>query len=275
MMKPLLSMLARIALACLMFAALPACNESQPPSPTDEAPSMQSLQITGKLAYRARIALPPDSIAHVHLLDISVADRAAQPIVSNDIALKGKQVPIDFRLEAPADQLMERNRYSVRATINRSDGSLLWTTDTANPVNIKEDTDLGTLMMVQAGEPGRAGKSASSDADKLQSGIWLVRSINQEPAPDSPQLSISFKDGTVSGNAGCNRFTGSYEIKENELTLGTLASTMMACVPGLDQTEQNYLSVINDVRSFRFDESFKLILKTEDERTVIAERAPE
>lgn len=50
-------------------------------------------------------------------------------------------------------------------------------------------------------------------------------------APDSqsdPGLQLG-EDGTLSGNDGCNRLTGSFEVKDNTVTFGPIASTMMFC----------------------------------------------
>lgn len=41
---------------------------------------------------------------------------------------------------------------------------------------------------------------------------------------------IQFADGSVGGTAGCNSFSGSYTTDGNTLTIGPMASTMMACL---------------------------------------------
>jgi heat shock protein HslJ len=37
------------------------------------------------------------------------------------------------------------------------------------------------------------------------------------------------KDGTLSGNAGCNEYSGPYTVTGNQIKIGPLTSTMMAC----------------------------------------------
>ncbi len=261
----------RIFLAATLLSA---CNDNT----TNGNDRMQPLHVTGKLSYRARIALPPDSVAHVNLLDVSIADRAAESIESISIPLQDKQVPIDFELTVAADKLQERHQYSIRATINRSDGTLLWTTDSANPISTTGNTELGTLTMVQVGARRPPVSSTSTNAEssstrqQLQAGTWVFKTINTQAAPDKPKLFIKFSDDSVSGNAGCNQFTGSYQIKDNQLTLGPLAATLRACVPGLDETEHRLLSILNAVNTFELDKQGTLTLKTEDGRFATASR---
>ena len=67
-------------------------------------------------------------------------------------------------------------------------------------------------------------------------------------------------DGVVGGSSGCNRFTGTYSHKDDELTLGPLASTRMACPPEVMEREQQFLTMLGKARYAEADH-LKLILK--------------
>ena len=67
-------------------------------------------------------------------------------------------------------------------------------------------------------------------------------------------------DGVVGGSSGCNRFTGAYEQKGDELTMGPLASTRMACPPEVMEREQQFLIMLGQVR-YAEASDLKLILK--------------
>ncbi len=67
-------------------------------------------------------------------------------------------------------------------------------------------------------------------------------------------------DGVVGGSSGCNRFTGTYTQKDEELTLGPLASTRMSCPPEIMEREQQFLTMLADVRHAEADH-LKLTLK--------------
>ena len=67
-------------------------------------------------------------------------------------------------------------------------------------------------------------------------------------------------DGIVGGSSGCNRFTGTYNQEGNELTLGPLASTRMACPPEVMEREQEFHAMLGNVR-YAEASHLKLILK--------------
>jgi heat shock protein HslJ len=58
-----------------------------------------------------------------------------------------------------------------------------------------------------------------------------------------PTLRLDSKEGRASGFAGCNRFSGSYQLAGDRLTFGPLLSTKMACERGMD-VESAYLDAL-------------------------------
>ena len=83
--------------------------------------------VTGTVAYRERIALTPEAVVQVQLLDVSVADASAKLIAEQTIKPQ-HQVPIPFELTYDPAVIDERYTYAVRATI-RERGQLMFTTD--------------------------------------------------------------------------------------------------------------------------------------------------
>jgi heat shock protein HslJ len=59
-------------------------------------------------------------------------------------------------------------------------------------------------------------------------------------------LAIRFDtNGRLGGNAGCNQYSGPYTIKDDNIALGPLAATMMACArQDLADQETAYLSAL-------------------------------
>ena len=49
------------------------------------------------------------------------------------------------------------------------------------------------------------------------------------------------RDGQVHGDAGCNRFSGTYTTHGSHITIGPLASTLMMCDQSIMDAEQTYL----------------------------------
>ena len=79
--------------------------------------------------------------------------------------------------------------------------------------------------------------------------------------PDAISASATFDDGTVSGNAGCNDYTGTYTVAGDKLTIGPLAATKKACGPAETVVETAFLTAMGRVATFTVNGS-SLELKT-------------
>jgi heat shock protein HslJ len=79
-------------------------------------------------------------------------------------------------------------------------------------------------------------------------GEWNVTSYNNgKEATVGPiagtELTATFTpDGKVAGSSGCNTYTGSYELEGTALTVGPLATTMMACEQEIMDQETQFLA---------------------------------
>ncbi|MGE5375849.1 MAG: META domain-containing protein [Bacteroidota bacterium] len=80
------------------------------------------------------------------------------------------------------------------------------------------------------------------------------------------QMDIQFgKDGTVSGESGCNTYNGPYTVNGNQIKIGPLASTMMACSDpaGIMDQEQQYLAALGTAATYQVENNV-LELRTAD-----------
>lgn len=90
---------------------------------------------------------------------------------------------------------------------------------------------------------------AAGAANPLE-GEWLVTGYNTgNEAVTGPitgtELTATFTpDGQVSGNAGCNTYNGPYKLDGTSLTVGPLASTMMACDQAIMDQETQFLTAL-------------------------------
>jgi heat shock protein HslJ len=69
---------------------------------------------------------------------------------------------------------------------------------------------------------------------------------------DGTQISLAFRDdGTLIGVAGCNSYSAEYEIDGDQLVIGPIAQTEMACIPdGVMTQETDYLAILRGVKAF-------------------------
>ncbi|ARV72080.1 YbaY family lipoprotein [Vibrio campbellii] len=118
--------------ALLFGAALVGCQTSQTTEMESAEASMKT--ITGTVAYRERIALPPHAVVIVALEDVSLADAPAKVLAKQTFETEGKQVPpLAFELSYNSNDIQPNHRYSLRARIE-VDGKLRFINDTSIPV---------------------------------------------------------------------------------------------------------------------------------------------
>ncbi|WP_084531867.1 META domain-containing protein [Nocardia miyunensis] len=82
-----------------------------------------------------------------------------------------------------------------------------------------------------------------------------------------PTLTIA-PDGQVSGNAGCNRMTGTAEISGSAVTFH-LATTRMMCAPDVMQVEQQVLEALNGTTEATVDSDTLTIHNRADDNGLI------
>lgn len=216
--------------ALLALAALPA------------AAAAQDAVIRGTVTYRERIALPPGAVLEVVLEDIARADAPAPRIAEARIPLD-RQVPIPFLLAFDPARLDPRGRYALRATIS-VDGRAWFRPDTVHPVRPGQAEPV-TLMLVRDGgaaaAPGFVGPR------------WVATAIRgAAPAPGVVSDITFAPDGAAYGTGGCNRIRGGWTAEGSEgLSLGPMASTMMACEDAKAEQERRFLDALGMVRRWR------------------------
>jgi len=118
-----------------------------------------------------------------------------------------------------------------------------------------------TAALFTTALPGLAFAQDEAEADAVfaAEGLeWLLQGYaaddiwNEVPVP--VEVSLLLQDGTASGNAGCNDYTGSYEITEDTLIFGEeFAVTMMFCEGPGGEIEQSYLATLPTVAGWSVD----------------------
>ncbi|MCG5535226.1 META domain-containing protein [Ectothiorhodospira mobilis] len=98
----------------------------------------------------------------------------------------------------------------------------------------------------------------------LTGGPWRIEDVAGGGSIDRSQIRITFDPrGRVTGSTGCNRFFGPYTLTGEGLTLGPLATTMMACPQALMDQERRVLQALEAVRRFDRDATGALRLMGE------------
>jgi uncharacterized lipoprotein YbaY len=87
--------------------------------------------------------------------------------------------------------------------------------------------------------------NADQDHAAAPIGTWRIDSIDARPAEGDRDATIELhEDGRVAGSTGLNRFAGAWTIEGGVLTLGPLATTLMAGPPELMEQERRVLEIL-------------------------------
>ena len=212
------------------------------------SPATQAV-LTGNVVYRQRIALPPDAVVKVSLLDISRADAPAVTLSQQTIPSNGQQVPIPFRLAYTPQAIDARHTYAVRAEIRTAGGSLAWTTDTVHPALTNgAPTDGIDVNVVQVMEgPSRPPALGTTGTLALAGTSWVLDRAETASGTVRPQAgqvyTVAFDaNGRYNGQADCNRFLGNYTVDGARVTLDPGPTTLAACAPG--SFERDFLQTL-------------------------------
>ncbi len=97
------------------------------------------------------------------------------------------------------------------------------------------------ILLAGAG-PALAGDTGAALRSPV--GDWRTRTLGVTQT-------ITFDDeGRVYGDAGCNRFTGGYKVKGDRITIGPLATTLMACEQSVMDAEAIFLNKVQSAVAF-------------------------
>lgn len=138
-------------------------------------------------------------------------------------------------------------------------------------------TGLPLPYAVEVVYAGRLHVGCGGEAGTLLNGRnWVVTALAARPfnstgtgnTPLSHQghnVTLRFDGkGKVSGEAHCNRFSGSYSLTEEGLTIGSLGVTRRACLGTAMQDERAFLKVLETVVNFYISPTGELTLITRE-----------
>jgi heat shock protein HslJ len=96
----------------------------------------------------------------------------------------------------------------------------------------------------------------SSQMD-LDGSAWVLTAINNDTTIIGNTPTLEFEGDMVSGNASCNTYSGSYQVKGETISFGPLARTEMYCMEpeGVMDQEQTYLEILESAQRFELTEN--------------------
>jgi heat shock protein HslJ len=104
--------------------------------------------------------------------------------------------------------------------------------------------------------------------DDLRGGEWVVTAIDGVDTITAPAPLLRWAGSdTVGGTGGCNNFVGRFTLTGDQIALGPLASTRMACMASPQGQEDKFFNALEKTRKARMDG--KVLLLTDDTDRVL------
>lgn len=109
-------------------------------------------------------------------------------------------------------------------------------------------------------QEGRLEQTASETTGRLSldavaGSEWVLRRWSwDEPAPVTPEVTLSYVDGRLAGSSGCNRYTAPVTAGEvpGDLSVGVTIGTRMACPEPAASVEDRFLSLLGGTVKYGF-----------------------
>jgi putative lipoprotein len=210
------------------------------------APPTRAGVLSGEIFYRERVALPPNAVLEVSLVDVTRPGGLGDLVASVQIR-PSRQVPIPFEIRFGDGDVEPRRSYAVRANIV-ADGRLLFASARSQRVLTQGHPDAVRILMAAVMSVAAAGSSGTMGEE------WLAEDIGGRGVLDNVRTAIVIDArGEVTGSGGCNRLRGAVQTDGNSLTFGTMAMTRMVCPPAVMDQEGKFLRALDLTREFRLD----------------------
>ena len=125
------------------------------------------------------------------------------------------------------------------------------------------------VLILSACASGGASASPTGEGRLISYGD----ASNPTPALPNAETSVNFnEDGTFGGSVGCNSFSADYKVDNDQITFGSIMSTMMFC-EGISDQESAVLAILTD-KTIRFtiSEEQLTLTSTDGSSTVVLAR---
>jgi heat shock protein HslJ/uncharacterized lipoprotein YbaY len=107
-------------------------------------------------------------------------------------------------------------------------------------------------LSVSVSAEGKDLQGCGGVSADLLSGKWTVEQVEGAVLPRGSEVSLEFDTtaSRVSGQGGCNRFNGGFDLTGEGLSFGPAAATMMACPQDLMAIEAVFLKALETIDRF-------------------------
>lgn len=112
--------------------------------------------------------------------------------------------------------------------------------------------------------PPMSSEGSPQSPTSLSNSFWRLERWERKgslvPLASQTEISLNFEGDRVNGFGGCNRFGGSFNIVDDQLSFGALDATQRGCDPVVMSQESQFLSALQSAHRIDRDTSGRLTL---------------
>jgi len=108
------------------------------------------------------------------------------------------------------------------------------------------------------------------DLETIAGRVWVLEAWRDgEPAPATPEVTLRYAAGSLTGRAGCNRYTAPVEHRPGlgSIAVGAIAATRMMCPPPIIEVESRFLETLSRIKAMELEGTKLRLLYTSNEGT--------
>jgi heat shock protein HslJ len=115
---------------------------------------------------------------------------------------------------------------------------------------------LAAGLTIAACSPG----AAATQPPNLEGTKWRVVEIAGAPTYGANPPTVSFGNGRIRGDSGCNTFSANLKMDQTVIDVGSINSTLRLCEGDVGAIETEFMRALVGATSFAFDAEGNLVI---------------
>jgi heat shock protein HslJ len=121
-----------------------------------------------------------------------------------------------------------------------------------------------------AGACGSDDPGGVTDGAAVEATIWTLEELAAEAVPDGVDVTLEYDGERISGNGGCNQYSGGATFDAGAVTIGPeIMSTLMACDEPAAGAELRYLEALPRAAAFVVNDATMTISDADGESLLV------
>lgn len=121
---------------------------------------------------------------------------------------------------------------------------------------------------------GCAGSDGDDPLERVAGTPWQLQHVHKTAVPEGVVVTADFAEGRVTGNGGCNDYSGTCRFEGETVTIGPIGATKKYCDGPAGATEHEYFACLEAVVRWQLLDDGRLQLVRADGETLTFRPSP-